>query len=349
MDNILIVYRSHIDRAAPIISIAKTLINSGYRVSWLSPHDQSYDFNCGISIVHKPFRLRNNSFISKKINDLIWGFEVFKTMRRFDRAYIVGADTIISTFLSRFLNIEVYYHLRELHDKNFLYMFLLKKILPKNAKVIVPEINRAHLYKHFLNLSSLPYVLPNMALKQSAIKENKKYDLPNKFILYQGAIHKERDLTKICHSILNLDDNISLVCLGRDFGMLNVYKSILKERLVHINHIAPPNHLLITKLALAGIAVYDKKSLNTIYCAPNKLWEYTSNGVPIISSDNPSMIYDIKVNGIGVIINDNDTVEGLSHKITNMLSRRKDYSINCVKFYKSNINEYNNKLNEIFN
>lgn len=347
MDNILIVYRSHIDRAAPIISIAQTLINSGYRVSWLSPHDQSYDFNCGISIFYRPFRLKNNSFISKKINDFIWGIEVLKTMREFDRVYIVGADTIISTFLSRFFNIKLYYHLRELHDKNFLYMFLLRIILPKNAKVIVPEINRAHLYKHFLNLSSLPCVLPNMALKQSTIKQiNKKYDLPNKFLLYQGSIHKERDLTNICHSILNL--NLTLVCMGRDFGMLSVYKSILKERLIHINHISPPNHLLITRYALAGIAFYDKKSLNSVYCAPNKLWEYTSNGVPIISSDNPSMICDVKVNKIGIIINEGDAIDDLTNKLQHLLKNRKDYSINCLEFYRHNILNYNKKINEIF-
>ena len=79
----------------------------------------------------------------------------------------------------------------------------------------------------------------------------------------------------------------------------------IPENFMHVPFIAPPFHLAVTAAADIGVLVYvsggksSYSSLNPVYCAPNKIWEYAKFGVPMIANDNPALEYEFNTNGIG--------------------------------------------------
>jgi len=92
------------------------------------------------------------------------------------------------------------------------------------------------------------------------------------------------------------------------------------------------------KLANAAIMFYDHRnydSINYKYCNPSKVYDYLSVGLPIISSDNPSMISLIQENKAGVCCNPHD-----AKKIALTIERlaeddryRTDLAINAEKLF----------------
>ena len=67
-------------------------------------------------------------------------------------------------------------------------------------------------------------------------------------------------------------------------------------------------HLEITKLAYIGILVYIvndvpiNHAINVLYCAPNKLYEYSKFGIPMIANDLPALDMVFSQNRAGVCL-----------------------------------------------
>ncbi len=178
-----------------------------------------------------------------------------------------------------------------------------KLVLQIASKVVCCEYNRAHITKSFFQLEDLPLVIPNKPNYDSISIDDSIADnyLSNykdkKIILYQGVFnYPERKLDEFCETIPFLPDEYILVLMGTD----NWYRRQLKnkyesERIVFLPYIVAPNHLSITKRAHIGILIYNgvggqiENTLNTLYCAPNKIHEYSKYGIPMISNDIPGL------------------------------------------------------------
>ena len=132
-----------------------------------------------------------------------------------------------------------------------------------------------------------------------------------KIILYQGIFnYPERRLDEFCEAINLLPDEYVLVLMG---GPENEYRQYLKKkyvssRIVFIPFLSPPNHLIITKSAYIGILTYFPckgslvQNLNTLFCAPNKLYEYSFFGVPMISNDIPALDFAFNQYQAGICV-----------------------------------------------
>ena len=76
----------------------------------------------------------------------------------------------------------------------------------------------------------------------------------------------------------------------------------LKELLIkypdvkYLGFTVPPKHLSIVKLADIGILTYvaDSGSINPVFCAPNKIWEYAKYGIPMLCNDIPGLKYTVE-------------------------------------------------------
>lgn len=85
----------------------------------------------------------------------------------------------------------------------------------------------------------------------------------------------------------------------------NKYQS---DRIVFLPFLPPPLHLEITKLAHIGILVYIvngvpiNHAINVLYCAPNKLYEYSKFGIPMIANDLPALNMVFSQNKAGVCL-----------------------------------------------
>ena len=79
---------------------------------------------------------------------------------------------------------------------------------------------------------------------------------------------------------------------------------------------------------------YDFVVLNAIFCAPNKTWEYTGFGIPVLCHDIPGLRYTIGQYKAGVCADMDDT-EAIKAAITEMDSNYEEYSQNAIAFYVS--------------
>lgn len=220
----------------------------------------------------------------------------------------------------------------------------LANICQNACRVIVPEETRAHIIRSFLELKKKPYVIHNKPLVienndsldekvLDAVKkiQNWKAD-GTKVYIYSGIFLPERKLDTIIAAFLELPKT-KLVFIGRNSYYLEELKEKYPDGFEYIGFFTAPSHLRVVKEADVGILTYvsKNKSINAIFCAPNKIFEYGAFGLPVIGNDIPGLKYVIEGKSIGACF-DQDDREAI-------LKAVKDVEVN-YDLYKRNIKKY---------
>ena len=112
--------------------------------------------------------------------------------------------------------------------------------------------------------------------------------------LYQGVWTPDReDVSQVLEVIARERPNYCIVSLpgcSAVEALSRKYKNVFS-----LPQIPAPDHLRITSWATVGIAIYNASGtnllerLNAVYCAPNKIYEYTGFGVPVLCNDMPGL------------------------------------------------------------
>lgn len=129
--------------------------------------------------------------------------------------------------------------------------------------------------------------------------------------LYQGAFTYNRGLETALEAMEGLnDEGIHLVLMG--YGPLQHLVDAASARLPHV-HVHPAvayeEVLEHTRSADVGLVSVRPTCLSYLYCLPNKLFEYTLAGVPVLSNDLPDCAAFIHSYQIGEVV-PHDTPEG---------------------------------------
>lgn len=231
--------------------------------------------------------------------------------------------------------------LLELYDKNSLMHKLLHGLVENAAHVTSCEETRGYLTKYWYKLDYVPTILPNKAYKQlekknfvgsceitkKIINEIKNDDI----IIYQGYINDNKELVSLAQALNELNSNYKLLLLGIDKN--NVYNKLKKiyKNTVYYKYIPAPLHLEITSHAKIGILFYNNSILNNAYCAPNKIYEYSAFGIPIIGNNIPGLKNTIGAANAGICVDlDKDNIKDTIIMIQN---NYEEYSKNSRKFY----------------
>lgn len=237
----------------------------------------------------------------------------------------------------------------ELYDNNKFYRENLAKIVNNAKAIICCEYNRANIMRSWYNLEKTPYVIPNKPYQNNfnQIQENKDIidKIKNKkIILYQGMISADRDLVNLAKALKEINSNYWLVLMGRDYNnSVSKIKSNY-EKTIYLGYIPAPEHLLYTQYAYIGIANYDYSCLNNVFCAPNKIYEYTGFRIPVLCNDIPGLYYTIGKSKAGVCIDFNNISE-IKNGIEKIEKNYDEYSNNANKFYADiDINECYKKI-----
>lgn len=140
-------------------------------------------------------------------------------------------------------------------------------------------------------------------------------DVP--ILVYIGGVHKGTGFDTIIAALSSIAQPFFFLgfCNGLDRDVENIRHKVnarlgsLRGRICN----SVPRQLLLRCLheASAGIVYYpytDAPSINQLYCAPTKLFEYLSVGLPVIASSNPPLIDLIKHNRLGVCAQDDSVV-----------------------------------------
>lgn len=171
--------------------------------------------------------------------------------------------------------------------------FLIRNLYKAN-KIVVPSIARSYIiasmYQIDLKKISILYNYPSTRSFKSGIRNSeidnilRQKSLGRFILIYQGVIDEEkRPLRKLVNFVSDSTDYY-LVIVGKNS---NIYQGL---NIKCLDFISPPKHLELLEVCDIGVMSYKFNSLNSHFAAPNKVWEYTRFGLPIVSSFNYGLL-----------------------------------------------------------
>ena len=262
-------------------------------------------------------------------NDVIW----FGTER---------TGMVIGSFIK---NKKAVLNSLELNAKESLFGRLIGRIIKNTPVIVACELNRARIMKIWYNLEKTPYVMQNKPYyettteKSEAVTQLQKQLENQKYILYQGILNPERPLDTLASALNHTKEHYTLVVIGEasnkdiEKKMIGHLKSIYSD-IIFGGFFPAPQHLYITENAYVGVAIYDASSINTLFCAPNKTFEYAKYNVPVIGNDIPGLQLTVEKFNAGICTDINDC-ESLALAIDEISDNYEKYKKGTEKFYNS--------------
>ncbi len=222
------------------------------------------------------------------------------------------------------------------------------ELCSKSLGVIVPEYNRAHILQAWWGLEKTPFVFSNKPYIKNVIDKNS--DISNKearvifekvqnkkIILYQGILDAERPLDKFIKAIGKLGEDFVFLVMS---GGKNIYSNLKENNYYFIPFVKPPYHLEITSHAYIGVLSYFPTKdtgysvLNTLYCAPNKTFEYGMFRVPMLGNNIPGLRFLFETQKCGICF-DNFTEEDIIKGIKSIEKNYKYLSDRALEYFNS--------------
>lgn len=291
----------------PIISAITGLTRLGHKVVLYTYHVPEGSF---ADVEHENFELvlcsdipypKNLlSRIIASIKSYIYLFITFIKYKSLIDIIWVGAwDYKGLGYLARFCSnqVQLIYQFHEYEEFNFKYCRV-------SDYVVIPEANRGWITYVKAELPSIPLLLPNIPASHPRIRTEVNEEpllemltkQKKKIVLYQGYLDvKKRCLYELLESLHYLSKEVVLVIMP---AVDTSQKPLLEkkalelgvsDRLLFLDYRQAPEHLKIVSMADAGIGLYKPTSINQIYCAPNRLYEFVGFGIPVVLPSFPGI------------------------------------------------------------
>lgn len=241
------------------------------------------------------------------------------------------------------------------HDKWY-YKQLLKKICKNSTAVVACEKNRARYMKFEWGLDEKPFVLSNRPFynvlpKKSLGTTEKNREIISYIknlrpIIYQANhIHYTPELINLATALKQINQNYLLVLVGNINNKADIKKiREIYDKVFCTGYILSPLHMEITSNAYIGVTIYQDNSLNNLFCAPNKIFEYACCGVPTLANDVPGLVESVAVHHTGICVNWNN-IDEIEKAIRDIDNDYDNYRKQSLIFY---LNSDNREiLNEI--
>lgn len=363
----------------PTVSLIKTLCELGHTVTYITifkddyyEHFDSekvknvalYDYN-DIDLVQKvkfskiamscAYRIEIliRKILAKKVSKVIKNI-----IKEDDVLWIVNEMTVNyakKSLINNFKNYIFTIYELEIDDKK---SHFIKKAAQKAKINVVPEYNRAHIIQALYQLEKTPIVLPNKSIDHPRMKNIKGidkniYDIldrikkeKKRIVVYSGIIGPERRLDTLIEAIDRLNTKFELVILGRESNYLRELLQKYPKKFTYLGYKTNPEHLPIISQCDIGVLFYiaDRKTINPIYCAPNKIFEYTGFGLPVICNDIPALKYTAEQYKFGLCV-DISNVDDICDKLEKYDENYDIYSKNSKVFFESlDIKEIINRI-----
>ena len=369
MNTVFLILKERIVSYPPVISIMDALLRLNKKVVFIgnsSDYDQKEDFEKrGVKFEAVTKYDGSASNIEKFIRMKLFKRDVNKILKQKffdgDELWIMHGETVC-LLNSLVGNYKTIIHFFEYVDPHLNWKFRILspsfdmgETCRKAYKVVCCEYNRAHITKGLFQLEELPVILPNKFFSDEETLENPPSDVLAKVndikgkvegknvILYQGIfLDKERRLEEFIQAVNTMSDDYVLIAMGRGSEMFeSLKKKYSSHKILFVDFIKPPFHLLVTKLAKIGVLSYFPRNrsiatvLNPLYCAPNKTFEYGRYGAPMISNDVPALAYLFSEYHCGEIVEYPVTGEKIKDKIEKIMGDYENYSKSAVNYYNS--------------
>ena len=358
-DKVILIQVDSILGYPPTMALINELVNTSIKVTVLTTvvNNQLIEVLPKSVIIQKVGKdYTYNTFPITKLMEL---FVVRKNIWSYIDAYYdddtllwVMSNITIKHMGMKLLNYRYNLHLFELVDKvTYIGSHTIGLDLVKLAyaahKLIVCEYNRAQITQAWFKLKELPLVISNKPMlndfhRKSEITRSEPAKKiiaelkDKKIVLYQGVVDVERPIEPIARAVEELDESfVFMVMTGSKCEHLKKYR-----KTIVMPYIAAPYHLEVTSHAFVGILIYTPvygtftSPLNSIYCAPNKIYEFSQFGIPMIGNDIPGLRYTIEYNRMGVCVPEMNA-KHFAQAIQNITDNYNAFSDNAIKFNQS--------------
>jgi len=344
----------------PVISLCNVLIDLNYDVIYMG---ECSNINVASSLNRNGVKLYIQKYGGNGFTRFIQQYFFRRKVKKIliqeyennSLLWLVNGQTmyLFSSFYKKYKIISYLLEYGNKINKAFRFLspfFSYGKCLSLSYRVICCEYNRAQITKAVFNLTDCPFILPNKAYFNSFDDEGKiPIEIENvisnyrnkKIILYQGIFNSERKLDYYMEAINKLPDEYVLFLMGKNSTTYSELKKTYEsERIVFLPFIPPPLHMKITELAYIGILSYIPlannfdQSINVLYCAPNKIYEYSKFGVPMIANDLPALQFAFLSYRAGICV-EKLRPESIINAIIEIDHNYSVYSHNSINLYNS--------------
>lgn len=204
--------------------------------------------------------------------------------------------------------------------------WLEKKLIHKVDMMLVVSESIADWYVAEYDISR-PVVVLN-APKRRELKTNNHFREQlaigdeQIILLYQGGLFAERGVQLILDAFKARSDN-KIVGVFMGYGELeqDIKKAASEQNNIFFFPAVPPQVVLeYTSSADMGIHLIQNTCLNHDYCMPNKLFEYSMAGLPVLVSNMKDMSELVLKNNMGAVISD-FSAKGINQAIDEFLNQ----------------------------
>lgn len=361
---VIVVNVADLLKTPPALSVIKSLDDLGYQVvvCTMGKSTSNYEANLGeLNDVIFEYICETYDDNISLANKLIRMFQIRKKLwsiidKYYDEDTIIWviSDNSLKHLGSKITEKRYIIHFLELVEDLYYIsgnpiLKMNRKAYTEHAKAIIEcEYNRAHITKAWWELKNLPFVLPNKPYVTIDIPNKSKITTSNelselisklegkKIVLYQGNISKERPLDMYIKAVDELGSDWAFVMM---LNGENPYPELKTKNTYFVPFVAPPFHMEVTSHAYIGILSYvpvknSHSILNTLYCAPNKIWEYSKFGVPMISNDLPALKYEFTINKMGICVRNADVLS-IKKALLEIDKDYKNFSDSAKRFYEA--------------
>ena len=320
----------------PVLGVTNENLNSVLLKNNITP----LYFSLSKSIAHWKYFLRVN-------------YCFFKNIRKGLKGYKKGDLIVMGTADSALYGYPVYLKKRfaicllEMHENQPILQKFLKYICGKASAVICCEINRARYAQFRWGLKKRPFVISNKPYGFPCVTDSISEQSRNvisqlkgkKSILYQAwHIHQTDVICNLLKALSMVNNDVVLVIMGIVDSCVDKAKlEQIYSNIIWAGHIPAPKHLEVTKNIDIGVAMYSETSLNNMFCAPNKTFEYSSYGKPILCNNIPGLVETVGLNKAGACVNWNNPKD-IATGIITIFNDYEVYTKNAINFYKKEDN-----------
>jgi len=347
--NIAIVYLGDFFFDARCINMALSLQKENTQISIICTYNQKFHTSKFKNIKFYNITIQNNGI--KKYWDFHAKVKQILNERDFDTIIAGDLYSLSSCCLSN-NKAKIIYDCREIYTQlsahyykpihkifwNFYERFFLKYV---NTILVtaISDLNYLKIkFKNYTHLKwNIIYNYPSNYKLNTIISLKEKYNIPeNKYlVLYQGVIQKKRGIKELLYVVKNSKNLVGII-IGS--GNTSYYKNYAKK--LHITHkvifINKINYLDLfnyTSSCDIGWAVIQNFGISNQNALPNKLFEYSLMGLPVIASNLPNMKKIIIENNLGIVVDDKNVDEHI--KGINTLINNYSHYVNIEKIKKT--------------